>query len=101
MVVGIYSDVSGDPTALLAGTSGKLVAGINELSVPEVALPAGTYWFMMGLRTSTTRLYRSDANQRPLKYVTRTFSTSPPATYPAIYNEQDESQRNVYLVLGR
>jgi hypothetical protein len=99
VVVGLYSDVAGEPTALLTSVTGLLKAGVNELVVPEVTLPAGTYWFMSNYRASAPT-YRSAA-MRPLKYVSRTFSTVLPATYPAIYNDTTEPQRNVYLVLGR
>lgn len=103
VAVGIYADAAGVPTQLLATATATLAAGVNELEVTPVAvgsaaLPAGTYWFMLALDRRSL-LYRSN-RMRPLKYVSRTFSTMLPAIYPA-HNQQDEEQRNVYLVVGR
>lgn len=98
VVVGIYADEGGVPAQLMAQADGTLAAGVNELAVNGVALPAGTYWFMLSLDRRVP-IYRAAA-MRPLKYVLRTFTTTLPATYPS-HNEIDEPQRNVYLVLGR
>lgn len=101
--VGIYSDVAGAPTALLTTVRARLQVGVNELVVPEVMLPAGTYWFMATFSTlpQTPILYRTtSATTRLLKYVSHSQSAALPAVYPSQPSQLNEPQRNVYLVLG-
>lgn len=102
VAVGIYTDVAGVPTKLLASASTRLKVGVNELPVDAVELAAGTYWFMSNYDSAPTapRLYRS-STVRPLKYIMIPFSTTLPTAYPAAYSSTTEPLRNCYLVLGR
>jgi hypothetical protein len=45
--LGLYRDVGGEPTTLMAGTSPSVLAnGRMEIPVSPVALAAGSYWLM-------------------------------------------------------
>jgi hypothetical protein len=98
VVVGIYTESAGQPTTLLASTSATLKLGVNELPVPDTSLPAGTYWFMANYRTAVS-LYVGTAT-RFTKFVSRTFATALPTTYPPHMTYTD-NVRNYYFVLGR
>jgi hypothetical protein len=100
VVVALYADSNDVPGALVATTTATLRAGVNELPVEGVPLPAGTYWFMANYRSSTN-LYISSTLRRTV-YVPRAFAAQIPATYPySALNDYDDGIRNYYVVTGR
>jgi hypothetical protein len=61
ILLGIYSDVSGVPSALLASSaSTPSVAGVNTLPVPgNIVLNAGTYWIAVQCQVGISGYYNA------------------------------------------
>jgi hypothetical protein len=84
MKLALYTSAGGDPGTLVAQTpSTAMTTGTMELAVTNVALPAGDYWFMGVYSTSASIGYDTSQSAAVVKYVSHSFSSALPSTFPA------------------
>ncbi|MBK7538871.1 MAG: hypothetical protein IPI49_26595 [Myxococcales bacterium] len=97
ILIGVYSEVAGLPSALVVQTTGMLQRGRNELAVPATTLAAGSYWIMASYKGAANMYVGTTVV--PTRYIARPFATTAPAVYPShtLYNDE---VRNLYLVFG-
>lgn len=90
--VAVYDDASGNPGNLLTQGAGTVVAGTNIVDVPNVVLPAGTYYFM-AVFESVANLSYTNSSTSGVWYISHTFSNPLPGSFgaPLYYTGQDFS----------
>ena len=77
----LYTDASGSPGTLVTQTaSSTLVSGLNVLPASSATITAGNYW-IMAVYDATVLGYR-DVDSVTIKYVTLSYSSPLPTTFP-------------------
>ncbi len=90
--VAVYDDAAGNPGNLLTEGAGTTTAGINIIDVPDVVLPAGTYYYMAVFET-TTNISFTLTTTATVWYKSHVYSSALPASFgaPITYTGQDFS----------
>lgn len=77
----LYTDASGSPGTLVTQTaSSTLVSGLNVLPVTTATITAGNYW-IMAVYDATVLGYK-DVDSVTIKYVSLSYTSPLPATFP-------------------
>jgi hypothetical protein len=100
--IGIYTDAAGTPGTLVAQMPATaILQGLNEVALATpVALAAGTYWFMGIYDASGAVYYTTSAPTSTVKYVSLTFASALPTTFPTPTTYTGQAF-NYYLVVGK
>jgi hypothetical protein len=95
----LYSDVGGNPDALVASTAVfSVVNGVNEVAVTSpAALPAGAYWIMT-VFSDATLILESTGSNSTIKDVAFSIGTPLPTTFPSATTATVETY-NLYAVV--
>ncbi len=95
----LYSDSGGAPDALKAQTSEiVLVNGINEVSVSEIALMAGSYWIAI-LPDADFTIRQSGSLGNSYVYAARSYADGIPATFGLVMNANNAPKLNWWIVV--
>ncbi len=82
-VAGIYSNNGGVPQNLLVQGSAKVLAvGWNQFNLPVTVLPAGTYWLMFEITSSTDQAGENDGTVGDEHYSGYAYTGVLPAAFP-------------------
>lgn len=90
--VAVYDDAAGNPGNLLTEGAGTAVVGTNIIDVPDVVLPAGTYYYMAIFETSASISFTTTTSAT-VWYISLPFSSALPSSFgtPLTYTGQDFS----------
>jgi hypothetical protein len=100
VVMALYSDYGGAPSALLASTpSTTMVAGSNEIPVlVPASIPAGYYW-IMAVYSADADVACDTATDSTYRYISLPFGTALPNPLP-VANYEPAVQHFGYYVVG-
>ncbi len=87
-----------EPGNLLASSVGTNMNGIAEYATSNVSVPAGTYWIAAIFETGGSTYY-DPATPVGWKYISQTYATPLPATWPNSYVDYNFGRMN-YLLRG-
>ena len=100
VVMALYTEASGHPGTLVAYTSSTALTSSDQQIAPNVqaSLPAGNYWIMAVYDTSASVGIDYGNSTAEVDYISFTFGTTLPSTFPAptTYTGQ---QFNYYLLV--
>ena len=90
--VAVYDDAGGNPGNLLTEGSGTTVVGVNVIDVPDVVLPAGTYYYMAVFETNASISYTGGTGAT-VYYISHVYSNTLPISFgtATVYNDQEFS----------
>ena len=95
--VAVYDDAAGNPGNLLTEGSGTTTVGTNIIDVPDVVLPAGTYYYMAVFETGASVSF-TNSSPATVWYISHTYSNALPSSFgaPLTYTGQEFS----YYLIG-
>ena len=99
VVMALYTDNGGSPYQLVAYTSSTALTGTDQQITPntQASLAAGTYW-IMAVYDQTAGPERDNATTNPIDYISFTFGSTLPTTFPTPTSYTGQNF-NYYLVV--
>ncbi|HEX7603823.1 MAG TPA: hypothetical protein VF316_19530 [Polyangiaceae bacterium] len=102
IIMALYTDNAGSPGNLVAYSAAAAQNGTSQefAANTQATLPVGTYWLMAEYNTTGAIGYTTSAPSVTTKYITHTFGSALPASFPAPSSYTGQ-QFNYWIVVSQ
>jgi hypothetical protein len=102
LIMALYTDSAGSPGTLVANSATVTLNNSSQefAANTQATLPAGTYWLLGEYNTNAAIGYTVSAPSVTTKYISHTFGSALPATFPASSSYTGQ-QFNYWIVVSQ